>query len=63
MSSGGWTITYTNGDQEQTPEHANKLQTTIDGTRLLAVATRTYGSDETLSTYVLANVRKWEPNR
>jgi hypothetical protein len=54
-----WTITFTDGTEERTPEGTDLLSVSVQGDRLLAKASRTYGPDEVLSTYVMANVRKW----
>lgn len=58
-----WTITFIDGTEERTPEGTDLLSVTVNGDRLLAKATRTYGPDEVLATYVLANVRKWVQDR
>jgi hypothetical protein len=54
-------ITFTDGTEERTPEGTDLLSVNDD--RLLAKASRTYGPDEVLATYVLANVRKWVRDR
>jgi hypothetical protein len=61
--TGRWRITYTDGTTEETSELGDKLGVDVDGTRLRLMASRTYGPDETIATYWLANVRKWEPIR
>jgi hypothetical protein len=61
--TGRWRITYIDGTTEETSGLGDKLQTNVNGDRLTLVATRTYGPDETITTYWLANVRKWEPVR
>lgn len=59
----GWTITYVDGTEERTPEETDFLSVSIDGQLLVALAKRTYGPNETLATYVMANVRKWVRDR
>lgn len=59
----GWTITFTDGTEERTPEAADLLSVTVHGDRLLAKASRTYGPDEVLATYNMADVRKWVRDR
>lgn len=58
-----WRITFTNGDQEETSELADKLRVDVDGQILRALASRTYGADETIAVYPIANIRKWEAIR
>lgn len=58
-----WTIWFTNGDSEVTPPSVDKIRTDPTKGFLYACSSRSYGSDEIVSTYVLENVRKWEPNQ
>lgn len=58
-----WIITFANGDSEVTSGGVDKLSVTPDGTTLIAYSKRTYGPDEVVKTYVLANVRSWERSR
>ena len=57
----GWTITFTDGTEERTPEGTEKLRVVDD--RLYAIREFNYAPDEILSTYVLTNVRKWVRDR
>lgn len=59
----GWTITFTDGTEERTPEGTDLLSVSVEGDRLLAKASRTYGPDEVLATYNMADVRKWVRDR
>lgn len=61
--SDGWLVVFVDGHMEKTPDGCDKLTTSPDGQFLYAQAKRTYGSDETLATYVVANIRKFEPFR
>jgi hypothetical protein len=55
-----WRITYTDGTSEITPDNVDKIRVNADGTLISALSTRTYGSDDVVAIYPLANVRKWE---
>ncbi|UVS81822.1 hypothetical protein [Actinokineospora sp. UTMC 2448] len=56
-----WRIVFTDGTEELTPETADRLTTLVDQTRLVALSTRSYGPDVVVRTYVIANLRYWEP--
>jgi hypothetical protein len=55
-----WLITFVNGDTEETPEQVDKLSANIEGSYLMGYRRNSYGPDEIIVTYVMANVRKWE---
>lgn len=54
-----WRITFNDGSSELTPDNADMVRAGKDGI-LRVASSRMYGPDETVASYPLTSVRKWE---